>query len=132
MSSVSFPLNYIPLQHVDPLGEVQDSETKHVLSQGWIQQFTQLNQLLDGIWERTKPSKTATISHCSFTPYSAHLYLEYSANLATDELTFPWNYYGFVSIWRGASIVQSTKCGGKNLTIGPILAGDIICGSLSA
>lgn len=126
-----FPTNYVPITHVDANGTPIDSEKKHTISQGWLQTYTVLNQIMQGYWQTTSPA-TVGESHCSFTPWNADIYLEFNENHATVDLTFPAPYAGVLTIYdSNMAIKKSIKVKGDTLTVTSIVAGDTLYGALA-
>lgn len=127
-----FNTNYAPMVHTDQDGTPIEQEKKHSLSQGWLQMFTVLNQILTGRWERPKVSSEASVNKCSITPYSATVYLEYASDIPSITLKFPVACYGILSIYNSSNIlVSNIKISGNEITIPNITAGAVVVGTLS-
>lgn len=127
-----FPVNYVPLVHVDTNGTVIDSEKKHTISQGWLQTYTVLNQIMQGKWETTVPTSDASLSKCSWTPWTGNVYLEFANAKTNVQLKFPIPYYGIVTQYASDnSVIGIIKVSGDTLTIPSVPAGSFISGTLS-
>lgn len=131
-SFTSFPTNYAPIIHTDQDGTPIEQEKRHTLSQGWLQMFTTLNQILAGKWERPIVDKSASVSKCSVTPYVANIYLSYNTDISSTVLTFPVNCYGILTKYDSSNnLVKSYLVNGNSVSIDLITTGTTLVGSLT-
>lgn len=132
-SFTGFPLNYAPLVHTDEDGTPIEQEKRHMLAQGWLQMFNSLNQIMQGRWEKTSVTNVSSVSNCTFTPYTANIYLEFNSDNANTILTFPNRYFGALFIYDSSNLLtQVIKVSGSSVSIPVINTGDWINGTLSA
>jgi hypothetical protein len=126
-----FSLNYAPIVHTDENGTPIPQEEKHTLSQGWLQAFNSLNQIVIGNWSHFRGTNNAEIAKCHYTPYGAVVYVKYNAARATDTLVLPATCYGVLSRFEGGVFSSYIQVEGSQVVITNPTAQTVITGTLS-
>lgn len=103
-------------------------------TQEWTNSLATFNSSLEGEYNKNKcTSSTTAITKNSFSPIVSVLYIKYTDDVASDELTFPFKLWGILEVRDANGLVTQTKHleGVNNITITNINASEIITGVLT-
>jgi hypothetical protein len=123
-----FPL-FTPMQeHIDTSGQIISDADKHRLTQGWLQQMTQLSTIATGSWEYRTTALEGTVApltqQVNQTPYGTVFYAKLAANAATNALKLGGTYVGTLLLSDGVNIYP-VNVDGDTATI-PILGAEVV------
>lgn len=131
MNFTGFNLNYQPMNHVDEHGSVIEDDAHHTLAQGWLQTFSQVNDILKGTWTNQNVKVLGVLEqNVNQTPYQLGVFFLFETNQATQDIALNGKFCGALDLIRGTTLVQKIIVNGNNLNLPNVLAGDIVTGVL--
>ena len=130
MNFTGFPINYKPLTHIDKNGTPDNDETTHAITQGWLQAYSSLNQILTGQWVGVSLNLTNCTQNNALTPYSLGIFLNFSANQSAQNVSLKKEYFGALDLIRGSTLIEKIVVSGSTLNLPTLLSGDVVTGFL--
>lgn len=132
MNFTGMPIQYSPIIHTDADGTPIEQEKKHTLSQGWIQSFNALNNIIIGNWEKSyKVCSDASLNKVNISPYGVNLYLEFNESKSDVKLTFPIPVSGLIHRYNSFNaLVETYRISGLSFEVPTVNSGDVLTGVL--
>ena len=124
----TYPINYPMLSHIDSSGSEVSDGSKHQLTGGWLQAFTEANKILSGSWDG-RTLVDGCVNHNSITPWQATIYIDATIDF-DGKVTLPRPYFGMLALYdQDLSFVKTIKVEGADfdliLSKGQLLAGTL-------